>query len=386
MKKVLFVAIATMSLYLAGCSKQSDPLAVSSEAGTGNLTKEQVLQQVTPVIQGFLNAQYDYAMGKDKTPQWDSYIASSGDELKAHIDAYKDAIYYNSNAHLTAYSSKFVFDATGAIMPGVQSAITASGDTWVLSNVFDQYTLTESIENKPADPSDVMATTNLYNAIVVQKVGDHWMIKSWEEHGLGGGSYFWFRRKERMTTSKNDQQGITPLTSYARATAQSYAIAHVNSPSSNYPDYSNNGGDCTNFVNQCLEAGGWPQTSTSISRTSNQAWYHPKGSTAMPATSTRSASWTAAGSLFNFLIASPRVIPSTYPVSSMDIADVIQLSTTANDVHHSMIVTTRTVSGSTVTIKVHYRNAGGYAVGQNVAVTAFPASELLKPFKLYNSF
>ena len=48
---------------------------------------------------------------------------------------------------------------------------------------------------------------------------------------------------------------------FDRAAAAAYAVAWANHRNPLFPDFSGNqggGGDCTNFVSQCMLAGGWP--------------------------------------------------------------------------------------------------------------------------------
>ncbi len=382
MKKLFTLSICTfLIVFITGCTKQTSDVP-SSEP----LTAEQVLKEVTPIIQSFLNSQYEYAIGNDKIPTWDGVILSGGSILKNHIDEYKEALLYNANAKATAYTSKFVFDNSAEIFPGIQSSITGSGSVWTLKNVIDEFSITESIEGKSFDESDVMRTSNLYNSISLEKIDGKWRITSWEEHGIGGDSYFWYRAKERMSVSKTPSDGPQALASYNRSYAQIYAIAHVNNPSTQYPNYSAYGGDCTNFVSQCLEYGGWAQTSKTAGRASALSWFHDKGYTSPPALALRSTSWTAASNLAAYLLNTSRVNASSYPVSSMDIGDVIQLSSAAQGIHHSTVVTTRIVSGSNVVIKVHYRNAANFAVGENVDVTSFSSLQTRKSWKLKNTY
>lgn len=49
---------------------------------------------------------------------------------------------------------------------------------------------------------------------------------------------------------------------YYRDDAVNYANDYAESPNSDYHNYIDEGGDCTNFVSQCLYAGGIPDTGT----------------------------------------------------------------------------------------------------------------------------
>lgn len=373
-KIMIHVFLIITLLFSSGCQKVEN----SSE-----LTKEQVLKETLPIIQSFLNAQYEYLIDKDKTPQWDKYLLSGGDELKNQIDTYRDNLYYNSSARATAYTSKIIFSETLIPNTDIKSSLSGSGDTWTFKNLVDDVTLTQPIDGVSRD-GDVTAGVMVYNTIIMQRIDGKWMIKSFEEHGIGGDTYRWYITRERFTATPEFQ---TKATTYNRANAKAYAVLHWNSPDSRYPDYTNYGGDCTNFVSQCLEAGNWAQTSKVNGRGSSLSWFHDQGYSAPPALAKRSTSWTAAASLYGFLLGSSRVNPASYPYTSMQEGDVIQLSNSTNGVHHSMIVTTRTVaSNGTITIKVSYRNAGSFLPKKDFDVSTFSSSETKICWSLKNSY
>lgn len=65
---------------------------------------------------------------------------------------------------------------------------------------------------------------------------------------------------------------------YSGDSAAEYAIAHANQENYNinYPDYRNSGGDCTNFVSQCVLAGGIGMSGSNSSigvHSSSNEWY-----------------------------------------------------------------------------------------------------------------
>ncbi|PKM45996.1 MAG: hypothetical protein CVV03_05835 [Firmicutes bacterium HGW-Firmicutes-8] len=86
--------------------------------------------------------------------------------------------------------------------------------------------------------------------------------------------------------------------SYSASKAISYAEKYV----LNYnPAYKYYYSDCTNFVSQCLYAGGWPYANTSLPATDNYAWWYKAS------TSTNSNTWSVADRLyaFSFLYTNP---------------------------------------------------------------------------------
>lgn len=78
---------------------------------------------------------------------------------------------------------------------------------------------------------------------------------------------------------------------YNRSQARAYAETYAVTPNSGYYDFTNDGGDCTNFVSQVLFHGGLPEfANVSHSNYSSQtAWYYDG-----PYIPNRSYSWTHA--------------------------------------------------------------------------------------------
>ncbi len=79
---------------------------------------------------------------------------------------------------------------------------------------------------------------------------------------------------------------------YNMEAAIAYANKYALSYNSAYYNFASYGGDCANFVSQCLYAGGMPQTVGSIYGTNG--WFYVNASN-------RSATWTGAGHLRNWL-------------------------------------------------------------------------------------
>lgn len=79
--------------------------------------------------------------------------------------------------------------------------------------------------------------------------------------------------------------------SYNRTNAATYIYTYTGTPNSAYYDYTNDGGDCTNFVSQVLCAGGMPMTPAKTNPTTNDWYYYG------PAWGTgRTSTWTGAHS------------------------------------------------------------------------------------------
>lgn len=119
------------------------------------------------------------------------------------------------------------------------------------------------------------------------------------------------------------------LTEYTLNTAAEieYARKWAHSRNPAYYDFDGIGGDCTNFISQCLYAGG-----AAMNYTRDIGWYYNS-------LNDRSASWTSVQYLHSFLVNNRSIGPygKEVPVSQARAGDIIQLG---NDdaYYHSLLV------------------------------------------------
>lgn len=85
---------------------------------------------------------------------------------------------------------------------------------------------------------------------------------------------------------------VIPTFAYNRTTAVSYANTYALSYNSNYRSFAGSGGDCANFVSQCLYAGGLSMSNT---------WKYIWSSGNNRNNDTCTAAWNNANSLKNYL-------------------------------------------------------------------------------------
>ena len=114
---------------------------------------------------------------------------------------------------------------------------------------------------------------------------------------------------------------------YIRKYAIEYAKKWAYSRNPKYYSFDKIGGDCTNFISQCLYAG-----SKTMNYTPTFGWYYIN-------TTQRSPSWTGVEFLYNFLIKNTGPGPYAIEVSKDFIkeGDIIQLGNSEN-FYHSLIV------------------------------------------------
>lgn len=145
--------------------------------------------------------------------------------------------------------------------------------------------------------------------------------------------------------------------SFDRTAMYNYAYNNYNKRPSQWGNFDNLGGDCTNFVSQIIYAGGAP-----FDTTGNYTWYY-KGM------SNRAPSWTSVTSLHNYLVNNDYIGPQGKVDSSNAayiamVGDVIQIDF-GNDGtydHSTSIVHHQTSITSQTTVAAHSTNRWNYPI------------------------
>lgn len=117
-------------------------------------------------------------------------------------------------------------------------------------------------------------------------------------------------------------------TGYDRRRAVEYALRWALSRNPEYYNFDNIGGDCTNFVSQCLYAG-----CRVMNYSGNDGWYYIDLDNRAPA-------WTGVEFLNRFLLTNsgPAVCGEVRELSGLRPGDVIQLRNSEGRLYHTMIV------------------------------------------------
>ena len=153
----------------------------------------------------------------------------------------------------------------------------------------------------------------------------------------------------------------TTNSNYNRGTAASYWDQYTYTPNSQYYDYSNVGGDCTNFVSQGLKAGGMPTRGT-VGYADYKNWYYNGKDVPF-----RSKSWTDADwfrkywannyegigyqKAYRYKRMSVRQAYNNFDTvfSIVTIGDVVQFTVMGNKSYHSVGIIALVYSGNTKT-------------------------------------
>lgn len=132
---------------------------------------------------------------------------------------------------------------------------------------------------------------------------------------------------------------------YVRARALAYARRWAFARSPLFNDYSPYGGDCTNFVSQCLLAGALVMNETPIF-----GWYYKNDGDRAPA-------WTGVEELYRFLTENTGAGPFGREVAEGEAVpgDVVQLGRAADDFYHTLLVMEAGEGG--ITVAAHTNDA-----------------------------
>ncbi|MBR1802447.1 MAG: amidase domain-containing protein [Clostridia bacterium] len=130
---------------------------------------------------------------------------------------------------------------------------------------------------------------------------------------------------------------------YHRENVYEYAKEWAYGRNPKYYNYDPIGGDCTNFVSQCIFAG-----CGQMNYRRNNGWYYINGNDKSP-------SWTGVKFLYDFLISNkgPGPYGKVAAIQELEIGDVIQLSFDGTVFSHSLIVVKNGTNTSNTLIAAH---------------------------------
>ena len=132
---------------------------------------------------------------------------------------------------------------------------------------------------------------------------------------------------------------------YNRDLAVEYAKKYALKYNPNYFHFDGIGGDCTNFISQCLLAGG-----CKMNYDKYYGWFYINKDN-------RSPSWTSVKYLQRFLLdnKSPGIKAKILPIQQLEIGDSIQIRQNPNEFNHSVIITK--ITPREIYVSAHSYNA-----------------------------
>ena len=116
---------------------------------------------------------------------------------------------------------------------------------------------------------------------------------------------------------------------YDREKAVDYARKYALKYNPNYFHFDGIGGDCTNFISQCLLTGGGKMNFDKY-----YGWFYVDQNN-------RSPSWTSVKYLERFLLSdsNPGFVAEIKPINELEIGDIIQIRQNLQEFNHTVIIT-----------------------------------------------
>lgn len=147
---------------------------------------------------------------------------------------------------------------------------------------------------------------------------------------------------------------------YDRTAAVSYALEWAERRNPRFYDFEDIGGNCTNFISQCMYAG-----CGVMNYAKNNGWYYID-------INDRAPSWTGVSFLREFLLSNEgaAVYGAETPLDGLSVGDVIQLRSQSGIFYHSLIVS-------------YIRNP---AIPQNIYVCAQSYDARNRPLSTYDYY
>ena len=132
---------------------------------------------------------------------------------------------------------------------------------------------------------------------------------------------------------------------YNRIEAVRYAKRWALSANPNYYHFEGIGGDCTNYISQCLYAGG-----AVMNYNKQNGWYYISSYSRAP-------SWTSVIALANFLLNNKGVGPFAHveKIENLEVGDIIQLRQNPTHFNHTVIITQ--IQGNQIYVCAHSNDA-----------------------------
>ena len=170
MKKIcslIVLVLVMVASYFVGCSASDEQNIQAPSKPMARYKAQEVVKETLPIIQAFVEAQYNYALGKDTVPQWDQYLINPEPNLKQRID---HAVYNRKGgAEILSYSGYFKMTE--------YSKISFKKDRWILDDVVLWYELPRG---NPSNPIRSQGEMN-YQFSVQKNAQGEWKILSWRD-------------------------------------------------------------------------------------------------------------------------------------------------------------------------------------------------------------
>ena len=189
------------------------------------------------------------------------------------------------------------------------------------------------------------------------------------------------QKKGKKAKKQMRIEAVSPKGPYDREKATAYAKKYATTPNLNpWQNYTQMGGDCTNFVSQCLYAGGIPFDNEGKTITEKWYWYSDNH---------RTPSWTGADAFKAYVRANKGtgLVATEVAMEELVPGDIVQLGT-REKATHSMIVVDVVYNEDNpeevVDLLVAQHSSEGGIFGYNIPLSSKPPKRLYYKILGYN--
>jgi len=386
---IMIVLISSSLLLISSCQKNDDNNLLKSGSTTNNSID---IKGLNNFLQDYYNNKYQiFTATRGNKANSDAFTGFFSDKTEANRQL--DLV---TEANNILNMSEIVYISYKTSVNVLENSISEADNGTITCTVKVNCEL--ETNQKDAETGEPIITEGYdhYSFVLINN-NNIWKIVS-EEQLLdteNAGTEF-FSLDASPINKDNSTKGYV----YSGTTAANFARAHWNialNPISNYTDYTNAGGDCTNFLSRCLREGGWLQTNN---------WFYKKNSSVSGNNMSlygRSPSWAGANYFYQYITSTGmyqgvggknRVtakfaalqVPSAYQswtnfytavrlLGKGDICEIGNGSVPAT-IGHNMIISS--VSTSAPYVFLTYRTATGYT-----AYKDRPINNVTPGIKLY---
>ena len=78
---LVVLALVMVASYFVGCNASDEQHLQASSKPMAEYKAQEVVKETLPLIDAFVEAQYNYALGIDSVPQWDQYLVNPDQTL-----------------------------------------------------------------------------------------------------------------------------------------------------------------------------------------------------------------------------------------------------------------------------------------------------------------
>lgn len=373
-KKSIFLIITTVLVILCSsiiisCESNNEEIITSSISLDNNKIKVKLID----LLPDYFNAKYElYAFGKNNILKF--YDLSAQDKGEKMTNDIRLNRYINESVFGSVDIGEYSFSNIKVL------SLDKNGNVYIAKiQAFEKEVFFENSTNENWDSSgyssyiihfviDSKGIIKLIEDIEIDEASRIWRIPQEIEEGQSIDTYIKNKKNNFKISSIEEGFNLQQRNSRARGAVR-YALKYVFNRDQNTCDYSEGGGDCTNFVSNAMHKGG------KIKQKSRK-WFH-KYTFCFNSRRIYSLSWTVADDFYRYMKNSSIMYNQSIPLNNLKVGDIISFGKKGKRrAVHTAIVTKIKNSKTYVT----YRNGGGYPPKKNKKLSSI-SLKVLQTFR-----